>query len=62
MQSREGSTWKSLPGAVVDTRRDGSYRVRVQLDRTGKRTLRVVGDPTAAGASNAVKWINIQVS
>jgi hypothetical protein len=62
VQTREGSTWKSLNGAVVDTRSDGTYRVRVTLGHTGDRTLRVVGDPTAAGVGNSRAWIHILVS
>ncbi|MFB9312268.1 hypothetical protein [Nocardioides plantarum] len=62
VQTREGSTWKAVNGAVVDTRSDGTYRVRVVLGHTGDRTLRVVGDPTAAGVSNSQAWIHVLVS
>lgn len=62
VQSREGATWRSLPGAAVTTRSNGTYRVRVELDRTGERLLRVVGDPTAAGVAGSQARIVIDVS
>ena len=62
VQTREGSTWKPVSGAVVSTRTDGTYRVRVVLGHSGDRTLRVVGDPTAAGVGNSQAWIHVTVS
>lgn len=62
VQSLEGSTWKNLSGAVVDTRSNGAYRVRVVLGRTGERTLRVVGDPTASGVATSQARIVVRVS
>lgn len=61
VQSLGADGWTSLSGAVVHTRRDGTYAVRVVLGRTGHRTLRVVGDPDAAGVRNSRARIAITV-
>jgi hypothetical protein len=44
VQSLRGTTWSQLTGAIVSTRSDGTYRVRVILSARGERTLRVVAD------------------
>ncbi len=61
VQSLDAGGWAPLTGAVVHTRRDGTYAVRVVLGRTGHRTLRVVGDPDAAGVRNSRARIAITV-
>lgn len=62
VSTQSGDGWTPLTGAVVHTRRDGTYSVRVVLGRTGDRVLRVVGDPDAAGVANSRARIGIRVS
>ena len=45
VKTLRNGTWQQLTGAVVQTRSDGRYRVRIVLGQTGLRDLRVVGDP-----------------
>jgi hypothetical protein len=60
--ARSGTGWTPLTGAVVHTRRDGTYAVRVVLGRTGARELRVLGDPDARGVANSTARVTIRVS
>ncbi|GAA5147344.1 hypothetical protein GCM10023340_19640 [Nocardioides marinquilinus] len=53
--------WQPVSGAVVHTRRDGTYSVRVILSRTGERVLRVTGDPDAAGVANSRARVTVTV-
>ena len=59
--TRTSSGWEPLSGAVVHTRSDGTYRVRIILQRRGDRVLRVLGDPVRAGARNAVARVAVSV-
>ncbi len=59
--TRTSSGWEPLTGAVVRTRSDGTYRVRIILQRGGDRVLRVLGDPTRAGVRNAVARVSVHV-
>ena len=54
--------WTPVSGAVVHTRRNGSYSVRIVLGRTGDRVLRVVGDPDAAGVTGSRARVTVRVS
>lgn len=58
---RNASGWYPLTGAEVRTSRNGTYRVRVVLGRTGERQLRVVGDPTKAGVADTSARVTVQV-
>ncbi|MEO9324142.1 hypothetical protein ABFT23_11675 [Nocardioides sp. C4-1] len=60
--AKDGTSWTPLTGAVVHTRRDGSYAVRVVLSRAGDRVLRVVGDPDAAGVRTSRARVVVHVS
>jgi hypothetical protein len=53
--------WVQLHGAVMQTNRDNTYRMRIILQMKGERLLRVVADPTPAGISNARTTIHVTV-
>jgi hypothetical protein len=53
--------WVPLSGAVMQTNRSDTYRIRVVLQMKGKRLLRVVADPTAAGIANSRRTITVTV-
>jgi hypothetical protein len=53
--------WVQLKGAVMQTNRDNTYRMRIILQMKGERLLRVVADPTPAGISNARTTIHVTV-
>jgi hypothetical protein len=61
VQTYRNGHWVQLPGAVMQTNRDDTYRIRVVLQMKGKRQLRVVADPTPAGISNARTTISVTV-
>lgn len=54
--------WQRLRGAVVNTRDDGKYRIRIILSQTGERQLRVVGDPPGDAIRIARAFITIHVT
>ncbi len=43
VQRQVNGSWAPVTGAKVDTAPNGTYKVRVILNSTGKRELRVVG-------------------
>jgi hypothetical protein len=53
--------WVQLPGAIMQTNRDNTYRIRVILQMKGKRQLRVVADPRPSGIRNAQTTISVTV-
>lgn len=53
--------WAQLHGAVMQTNRFDTYRIRVILQMKGKQLLRVVADPTTAGIANARRSIAVTV-
>lgn len=60
VQSLRDGKWTQLTGAVVTTRSDGTYRVRVILSAKGLRTMRVLAD--APGRSlDAAKRFTVTV-
>ena len=61
VQTYRNGHWVQMSGAVMQTNRDDSYRIRVILQMKGKRQLRVVADPTPAGIANARKTISVTV-
>lgn len=61
VQTYRNGHWVQLSGAVMQTNRDNTYRIRVVLQMKGKRQLRVVADPTPAGISNARTTISVTV-
>ena len=53
--------WVQVSGATMQTNRDNAYRIRIVLQMKGKRQLRVVADPAAAGISNSHATITVTV-
>jgi hypothetical protein len=53
--------WVQLPGAVMQTNRSNQYRIRIVLQKKGKRQLRVVGDPKPARIATSRKTITVTV-
>ncbi len=53
--------WHLLPGAVQQTNRNDRYRLRIALQMTGERMLRVVGDPRDPEIASSSRTITLTV-
>lgn len=60
VQSKVQGKWTMLTGAKVNTAKSGKYSLRVILNVTGKRALRVVGVGQGTEA-NAAQSVNVTV-
>lgn len=59
---KRDTAWEAVPGAVVTTNDMGQYRVRMVLNRTGERDLRVIGNPAGTrlrnGGAATIVWVH----